>query len=156
MKNKLIPELNYEDKDRYFDLANESMRRRTAKILHKKGDYENKVFNFMLNDSYMQPHRHPSPEKIEKMYLVEGAFALLFFDDKGHSTEKNIVEHGLRNSIQVPAYVWHTYVMISEKVIVYETMDGVYDPKTWKDMAPWAPSESSPNAEKYLAILKEK
>ena len=156
MKNEFIPDLTNTEKDSYFSLAKKSVRKRTVKILHEKGDYVNKVFNFMLIDSYMQPHRHPSPEKIENMYLLEGTFALFFFDDAGCLVKKIILENGKRNCIKVPAYAWHTYVMLSERVIVYEKMEGFYDPKTWKDMAPWAPSENTPEAELYLAFLKDK
>ena len=46
--------------------------------------------------------------------------------------------------------------MLSEKVIVYETMEGIYDTSTWKKMASWAPKENSLDASKYLEMLKYK
>jgi hypothetical protein len=44
--------------------------------------------------------------------------------------------------------------MLTDQVIVYEEMDGVYDPSTWKEMASWAPKENTPEAKKYLEMLK--
>ena len=102
----------------------------------------------------MRPHLHPSKEKIEKMYLIHGSFALIIFDDKGEVTESIILEKGKKEFIAVPAFTWHTYVMLTDKVIVYEEMDGVYDPSSWKEMASWAPLENSFQAALYLEKLK--
>jgi cupin fold WbuC family metalloprotein len=122
--------------------------------MHKKGDYINKVFNFILSDSYMQPHLHPGSEKIEKMYLIKGSFALIIFDDKGNVKETVVLSKGEKEFVSVPAYAWHTYVMLTNEVIVYETMDGVYEPSSWKEMASWAPKENAVGASNYLETLK--
>jgi len=156
MIDNVIPQLSSNEVREFFSRANESSRRRAPKILHEKGDYLNKVFNFILSDSYMHPHLHPGEEKIEKMYLIEGAFALLLFDEQGEITNTVILEKGGREQIDVPAFTWHTYVMLTDEVIVYETMEGVYHPETWKKMASWAPIENAHDALGYLAILKEK
>ena len=62
-----IPELSNKEIKFHFTEANKTSRRRSPLILHEKGDYLNKVFNFILEDSYMHPHLHPSDEKIENM-----------------------------------------------------------------------------------------
>ena len=139
----------------HFELASNSVRRRSPKILHKKGDYFNQVFNFILEDSYMHPHLHPGQEKIEKMYLIKGSFTLILFDEKGQITKKIILEEGKLDFIEVPAFTWHTYVMLSEEVVIYETMEGVYEPETWKNLAKWAPEELSSNSVFYFNKLKE-
>jgi cupin fold WbuC family metalloprotein len=152
--NKSTPALYLDEYSDFFEEAECSERKRVPKIMHKKGDYFNSVFNFMLEDSYMHPHLHPSKEKIEKMYLIEGSFCLIIFDDHGNIIEKTILKEDVRDYIAVPAYTWHTYVMLSERVIVYETMEGKYEPDTWKEMADWAPLEGSPDAISYLEYLK--
>ena len=156
MITEKIPDLSPDEIKKHFSVAKNSERRRVPKILHKQGDYNNKVFNFMLEDSYMHPHLHPGKEKIEKMYLVDGSFALITFDDNGKSTGTYTLVKGGRESIDVPAFTWHTYVMLTKEVIVYETMEGFYDPSTWKEMAPWAPSENTSDAPAYLEKLKTK
>ncbi len=153
IKNK-IPELSNQDIKYHFDLSQNSERHRSPKILHKKGDYVNQVFNFILNDSYMQPHLHPGNEKIEKMYLIYGSFALIMFNDKGKVIETHIMAKGKNEFIEVPAFSWHTYVMLTDQVIVYEEMDGIYEPSSWKEMASWAPKENTPEADKYLETLR--
>ena len=102
----------------------------------------------------MHPHLHPDDEKIEKMHLIDGSFALILFDDNGNVEKTIVLEKGNRDFVAVPAYTWHTYVMLSQEVIIYETMDGIYEPSTWKKMASWAPSENSDESLAYLENLK--
>ena len=154
MSFEALPPLSENEIQSFFSKAKNSERKRYPKILHNQGDYHNKVINFVLGDSYMQPHMHPSHEKIEKMFLMEGSFALIFFEENGSVSEKIILQKGKRDIIEVPAYTWHTYVMLSEQTVIYEIMDGVYDPLTWKKMASWAPLENSPDASNYLSFLK--
>jgi cupin fold WbuC family metalloprotein len=151
---KASPKLVESEIKKYFDIAQNSERRRSPKILHKKGDFLNKVFNFMLSDSYMQPHLHPSEEKIENMYLLHGSFALIIFDDSGEITKSVVLAKEKKEFIAVPAFTWHTYIMLTDEVIVYEEMDGIYDPSSWKKMATWAPVEGSSQASLYLEKLK--
>lgn len=156
MTAEKIPELSSDEVSLYFSVAKNSERCRSPKIMHKQGDYHNRVFNFILEDSYMHPHLHPSEEKIEKMFLLDGSFALITFDDDGEVTNTYVLAKDGRESIDVPAFTWHTYVMLTKEVIVFETMEGVYNPSTWKKMAPWAPSENTLEAPAYLEMLKSK
>ena len=156
MKNTQTPTLSSDEIEIYFEKAHVSPRHRYPKILHKQGSQLNQVFNFMLEDSYMQPHLHPGEEKIEKMYLVMGSFAVLFFNDKGEVNEVSLIEKGKCEYIEIPAFTWHTYVMLTDSVVSYETMMGKYDPETWKILADWAPSENSQGSFSYLGILKQK
>lgn len=155
MKDTVIPELSEQDNKDGIAMAASSARRRHPKLLHKPGAEFNRVFNFMMHDSYMQPHLHPGEEKIENIYLVQGKIAALFFDEQGAIKECTLLEKGGIELIAVPAFTWHTYVMLSEHAISYETMMGVYEPSTWKKFAPWAPPEDSPASSTYLNFLKE-
>lgn len=150
-----VPLLTRQEIDECLGAAASAKRRRHPKILHAPGDVLNRVFNFMMHDSYMQPHLHPGAEKIERIHLVEGRLAVLFFDDHGGVTDVALLERGGRQYVDVPAFTWHTYVMLSEQVITYETMVGRYEPATWKDMAAWAPPENAADSLAYLHFLKE-
>ena len=153
--NSQIPVLPKHEADDCLRQAAESTRRRHPKLLHNLGDEFNRVVNFIMHDSYMQPHLHPGPEKIEKIYLMEGKMAVLFFDDLGAVTTVTILEHGQTEFIAVPAFTWHTYVALSGHAISYETMMGEYAPKTWKEFAQWAPPENAPESSAYLQSLKD-
>ena len=83
MKKSSIPKLSSAEMQECLKKAADSPRRRYPKILHQPGAEFNQVFNFMMEDTYMQPHQHPGEEKIEKMYLVQASFSVLFFNNKG-------------------------------------------------------------------------
>jgi len=153
MHSDLIPKIPKEDMLYFYNEAEHSIRRRYNHILHKKGDYLNRVFNFLYQDSYMQPHLHTGPERMEKMYLIEGSFALITFNNNGAINKITTLSIGERDYIEVPPKTWHTYVMLTEKAAIYETMEGVYDPQTWKELADWAPSENSEKANNYFLHL---
>ena len=153
--NYKIPSLTIEDKKKYFKKTKLSERKRFPFIIHKKGDEFNQVFNFILEDSYMKPHMHPSRNMIEKMHLIEGSFKLIFFNDNGKPTKIFYIDKSTPR-IQVPGFTWHTYVMTSSTTIIFETMMGKYNPSTWKKMADWAPDENTSNSNEYLQFLKNK
>lgn len=134
--------------------AEKSARNREALILHSPGDYHNRVYNFLLFDTYMQPHMHPGDEKIEVIRVLSGSLAALFFNDVGEIIQRMILEPKKCGVVEIPAYAWHTYVMLSNEVVTYETMNGVYDSATWKRLAEWAPSEHSKEAADYLRSLR--
>ena len=94
MKETGIPELSTTEIHEYIQKAASSKRRRYPRILHNPGDEFNRVINFMMEDSYMQPHLHPGKEKIEKMYLVRGSFAVIFFNDNGKVENVCVLEMG--------------------------------------------------------------
>ena len=154
MNNKSIPMISAEEKTRNIIIAQSAPKKRFGKIMHKPGDYNNEVINFMLSESYMQPHMHPGKEKIEKMYLMYGMFSLFFFDNSGNITDKFTIRKGGVEYIEVPAFTWHTYVMLTEAAVIYETMEGIYDPLTWKETASWAPVEYTQEGIAYLQHLK--
>ena len=154
MSNVQIPPLSDQEMDDGIIQARNSDRKRFPKLLHKQGDEFNKVFNFMMHDSYMQPHLHYGAQKIEHIYLIKGRIAALFFDDAGEVKQCAILETGGAELIVVPAFTWHTYVMLTDYAVTYETMMGVYKPETWKEFAKWAPREDSLESPDYLALLK--
>ena len=46
--------------------------------------------------------------------------------------------------VEIPAGTWHTLAVLSEEAVLYEVIDGHFDPGTHKRFAPWAPSEGEP------------
>ena len=155
MSDTQIPQLSEQEIIEGLLSAGSSARRRHLKLLHNPGEEFNRGFSFTMQDSYMQPHLHPGDEKIEEIYLIQGKIAVLFFDDQGALTEVALLEKDGIEGVKVPAFTWHTYAMLSESAITYETMMGRYDPKTWKEFAEWAPPENSSESLAYLISLKE-
>ena len=155
MNHSTIPNFSEQEIEEGLAQARVSPRHRFPKILHKPGDECNKVFNFITCDSYMQPHLHPGDEKIEEISLVKGRAAVFFFDDSGDVVEILLLKKEGVDRVRVPAFTWHTYVMLSDEVVTYETMMGKYDPMTWKRFAAWAPVENTAYSQAYLNSLKK-
>jgi cupin fold WbuC family metalloprotein len=156
MNDLSIPLLSNGETTAGFSNAAMSKRRRHGHILHKQGDLFNRVFSFAMIDSYMQPHLHPGEESCEDIYLVKGTLGILYFDNSGNIMEKFCLEEKCLTHVRVPSKMWHTYIMLTDQVLTYETMDGLYDPATWKIVAPWAPKEGGLEAVEYLMNLKSK
>jgi cupin fold WbuC family metalloprotein len=156
MKKNHIPIISHSEIKEGIIKASASERRRFPKILHNPGDVFNRVVNFMMNDSYMQPHLHPGDEKIEEIYILEGSLAVFFFDDAGEITKITILEKGGTEMIAVPAFTWHTYAMLTDYAVTYETMMGKYEPHTWKEFFAIAPSENTEESVVFLKKLQEK
>jgi len=155
MDNMYIPQISPDEIVNYLAAARNSLKRRVPKILHQPGAKFNQVINFVLGNSYMQPHQHPDKEKIEEIWLLEGKMAVLFFDDQGKITQVVSLDNQQNNHIAIPAFAWHTYVTLSDHSISYETMNGIYNPATWKTFATWAPTENTPTSPIYLNQLKQ-
>ena len=155
MNSIALPQLTENEIKEGLSKAKDSLRRRHPKILHNPGDEFNRVINFMMGDSYMQTHLHPGPEKIEKIYLIEGKLATFFFNDDGTVKECTILEKGGTEMIEVPAFTWHTYVMLTSFAVTYETMMGKYEPQTWKSFSELAPSENTLEGAAYRDSLQK-
>ena len=151
-----IPELSDQEIKKFLNLAASSEKRRYPKLLHSPGDEFNCVFNFMMQDSYMQPHLHPGEEKIEIIHLIQGKVAVIFFDDQGVVKKYIMLENGGIDFIEVPAFTWHTYVILTDYAVTYETMMGVYKPETWKKFSDWSPQEGGDDCHAFIALLKKK
>ena len=149
-----IPVLKKAETDKFLRLAYRSVRRRVPKVLHKKGAYVNKVFNFLLQDTYMHPHLHSAAEKTEEITLIEGEIGLVFFSDTGEVIKSSVLSIETDNRVAVPPWTWHTYVVLSDHAITFELMRGRYNARTWKHLADWAPSEGCDGADQYLVSLK--
>ncbi|TSA19773.1 cupin fold metalloprotein, WbuC family [bacterium] len=155
MKSALTPHLTEEDFQEGLVQARLSKRHRHTRILHNPGDEFNRAVNFMLEDSYMRPHLHPGVEKIENICLIQGKIVMLFFDDQGIVRSCKVLEDGGEEMIVVPAFTWHTYVILSKFAITYETMMGRYEPTTWKRLAEYSCGEDSSESDAYLRSLKK-
>lgn len=144
------------DKEKYFIKAIESGRKRYAYVLHKPGDYHNRVLNFLISTTYMKTHLHEGSERSEFIKILEGEIKVIYFNSVGIPFEEKILSTSTEKSFEiiVPPGVWHTYTVMSKRAITYETMNGVYDPNTWKKMADWAPNEGSEEAGAYEHQLR--
>ena len=148
------PFLSEEDKCLAILKAEQDARRRHAVVLHEKGDYVNRVFNVVCRESYMRPHCHRGADRAETMICVDGAFLVYVFDDQGLITSRRLISsQSDQDRVLVAADTWHTYAVVSPVAVIYEELNGVYDPSSWKEFAQWAPEEGARAGQKLINNL---
>lgn len=131
-------------------------RRRVNLDLH--GGHDALVHRFIISmqpDSYVRPHRHLQPHKMEMAVWLDGVLEWLFFSEEGAVIER--VPLGAANgvwSVEVPPYAYHS-VLAHTPASFLEVKQGPYDAQTDKDWAPWAPPEFSAESASYLEWMRQ-
>lgn len=129
-------------------------RRRTNHNLHELSDQVQRMLNALEPDTYVRPHRHIDPPKVELFVILRGRLAVLIFDDHGQVLHTVILEASTRPALDIPAGHWHSLIALEPGTIAFEAKEGPYVPATDKDFASWAPREGSSEAASYLAKLR--
>lgn len=116
-----------------------------------------RLLNAMEPFSYIQPHKHESPDKREAFFALRGRILVVQFDPLG-----NIRDHLLLDPLkgaygaEIPERTFHTIIALDPGSVAYEIKDGPYDPIDDKNFAPWAPMEGKPGTHEYLQSIIEK
>ena len=115
------------------------------------------MLNAIEPGSYIRPHRHLDPDKMEMFIVLKGKGAVITFDDNGQMLECFTLDAGGEKlGVEIPPGVWHTVISVEEGTVFLEVKDGPYLPSTDKDFAAWAPLPDTPDADRYMAGLLEK
>jgi cupin fold WbuC family metalloprotein len=142
--------------------AKESPRLRQHRNVHQSyQEASQRLFNAIEPRSYIRPHRHVSDPREELLIAVRGLMALVTFDDQGAVT--NVLRFGtdrhgdeMAVGAEVSSSTWHTVIALEPGCVLLEVKAGPFDPTQPKDLAPWAPEESSDAASTYLGRLLER
>ena len=113
-----------------------------------------RMLNAMEPDTYVRPHKHESPDKLEVFFCLKGSFAVVIFNETGKITDLEILdpENG-KYGVEIAPRTWHNLVAIKPDSVAYEVKDGPYDPSDDKQFASWAPEEGSQEAAQWVAEL---
>lgn len=135
--------------------AGESPRRRAIARYHDHDEPVQRMLNAMEPDTYVRPHRHTTPPKVEAFLVLRGAAAIVRFLDDGQIAEVITIEAGGPSfGAEIPSETWHTVVSLASGTVLYEVLQGPYAAASHKDFAPWAPDESAPAAAAWLDTLR--
>ncbi len=141
--------------------ARVSPRLRANHCFHAPADRLQRMVNAAVHGSYFAPHRHKDPDKLEIFTILSGRVMVIIFDEAGGILDHALLSDGgdvpdpsAVKQVEIPPGAWHTLVVLSAEAVLYEVIDGWFDPKTHKRFAPWAPSEAdAAGARAYLADL---
>ena len=134
--------------------ARTSPRLRMNDNLHAMDDPIHRLLNATEPGTYVQPHRHAAPAKVETLCVLAGRGAVLVFDDAGRVTGKAILSPaGPQHVVEVPAGAWHTLIALAPGTVWFEVKAGPYAAPPPQDVASWAPAPGADAAPAYLEGL---
>lgn len=133
--------------------ATESPRKRAIYRLHEHHEPVQRMVNALVPGTYVTPHKHENPDKMELFAILRGRLACLHFDPNG--TVANVVildANGANRVVDIPPRTYHSIIAL-EPSAALEIIQGPYDAATHKQFAPWAPVEDDSTSTAYLADL---
>ncbi len=150
--------INEEFINKTSDKAKTSPRRRMNYNFHDKPDAKlQRMLNAMEPDTYIKPHKHENPDKVEVFFSLRGRLLVVEFDDNGNISDHIILDSSKGNfGTEIVPRTWHTIISLDKNAVAYEIKDGPYSPKEDKNFAPWAPDEGDLNALEYNASILKK
>ena len=100
-----------------------------------------RLLNAVEPGTYLPPHRHKNPDKVEIYTVLRGRLVTFLFDDAGNITD-HIELDPLKGmyGMEIPAGRWHSIVVLESGTVIYEIKLGPYAPLAQDNLAPWAPA----------------
>jgi cupin fold WbuC family metalloprotein len=124
-----------------------SPRRRSRICAHKSTQEPlHEMFVIYSKETYVRPNKHFG--KDESVFVLKGRADFLFFDDTGNVIEvvrMGAPGTGLAYYCRVPTGVFHTILIHSDDIVLFEATPGPFDPADTL-YADWAPAESATDA----------
>lgn len=122
--------------------------------LHGIHDRIHRILNATEPGTYVRPHRHVEPPKVETLLVLRGRGAILILDDAGDVRERCVLSpQGPDFVVEIPAGAWHTLLALEPGTVWFEVKAGPYAPPGPLEIAPFAPAPEDPEAQGYLARL---
>lgn len=139
--------------DDLISQARNEPRKRKIFRLHEHYEPVQRMVNALISGTYVTPHKHENPDKVELFCILKGVVAILQFDDVGKvEAVVRLDANGHDKVVDIPPRTYHTIIPLEDSAVL-EIIQGPYDALTHKQFATWAPQENDNNAQAYLASL---
>jgi len=133
--------------------AKKSPRKRHIMRLHEHHEPVQRMVNAMIQGTYITPHKHENPDKVELFNILLGRVAALEFNSLGDVQEVHILDaRSTTRIVDIAPRTYHTLIPLQPSALL-EIIQGPYDAQTHKNFAPWAPLEDDPKANDYQMYL---
>ncbi len=117
-------------------------------------DILQRMLNALEPGTYVQPHKHENPNKVEAFILLTGKLLVIEFDNLGEIEQYAVLSQDSGSfGAEIPAGTWHSIIALTPGTVVYEVKNGPYSPIDDKNFASWAPKEGDTGCEEYLNSL---
>ncbi len=141
--DKLLNSMSYK--------AKASVRKRCNYSFHNSNfDYIQRFLNAVEPDTYVRPHKHENPDRVEIFLILKGRVLIIEFDDNGKIIDYIIldIEKG-KKGVEIPPRTWHSLIVLKEGSVLYEIKEGPFIKETDKTFAKWAPEEGTKEAQEF-------
>ena len=137
-----------------IERAQQSERKRVPYNLHEYHEPVQRMVNALIPGTYVTPHKHQNPDKVELIAVLIGKVACFKFSDTGEVQEVHVLEvDGPVRAVDIRPGIYHTFIALAPSAVL-EIIQGPYHPDTHKQFASWAPLEGAPECAAYLARLE--
>jgi len=110
-----------------------------------------RLLNAANPGTYIRPHMHRNPDKIETFVLLKGKVAVFEFDDSGRVSDYLVLDAAKLNmGVEIAPGTWHTFASLEQGSVLYEVKEGPYNEQDDKKFAPWAPEEGTEESRLFL------
>lgn len=138
--------------NRVSDEARKNVRQRKHHNFH--GSYQEPVqrlVNAIEPGSYIRPHMHKDPDKLEIFFVLRGKLLVIEFETDGKIKDSCVLDTALgQYGVEIYPGSYHMVVGLEPETVAYEVKNGPFDPGSDKRFAPWAPEEGSEEGKRYL------
>ncbi len=132
--------------------AKQSPRKRMNYNFHPLPDDRlQRMLNAMEPGTYVQPHKHENPDKVEAFFCLRGRLLVVEYSPDGEIIDHILLDSRTGNfGCEIPARTWHSIISLEAGSVAYEVKDGPYDPAVDKNFAPWAPKEGEAGCDEFI------
>ncbi len=155
MQLKLIDDSLVKDVTR---AAENSARRRSSYAMHVSNDEKiQRLVSVLETDSYVRPHKHENPDKVEVFIVLQGKLLVVLFAEDGRISEHVVLEFGKSPwGVEVPPGAWHMTVALEPATALYEVVEGPWQDHSHKKYPTWAPAEEEKEAaQAFIARVRQ-
>ena len=137
-----------------LEKAKQSPRKRAHYLLHEPQDPIQRMVNAIVPGSYIPPHKHENPDKIELFAILKGQVACLKFTSEGKIDKIHLLdESGSVKAVDIRPRIYHCFIALKPSALL-EIIQGPYNPTNHKNWPEWAPKEEDPKSQEYLKNLE--
>ncbi len=120
-----------------------SARLRSSLMFHEQAaDHVQRMVTVAQPGSYVRPHKHQDPDKVEVFLILKGRLLVVTFADDGRVLEHVVLDVTVGSwGVEVPPATWHMTLPLEPDTSYYEVVEGPWDEHTHKKFPSWAPEE---------------
>lgn len=132
--------------------AKSSLRKRMNYNFHKEmSDPLHRMINALEPGTYVRPHKHENPDKMESFVVLTGKVLVITFNDGGDIVDYCILDPKAgKYGVEIAPREFHTIISLQKGSAVYEVKNGPYSVVDDKNFAEWAPPEGSKEVGEYM------